>query len=194
MIDNINGLNKQTHSKVSQIYIFNNLAPSQQNISKLKKLNLSQNSGIIFISDENNIENKIFALEHYVDIYLTQPFEIRELNAHITSLYRRIKPEYNLIRQINIKNKVLTTLDNRMLSLSKIDFIILHLLSNQSKTIVTKSAIAKQLDISTPDYHKQINTIMCRLRKKLLNFDEDLVIQTIRETGYTYTGPAILIE
>lgn len=194
-IDWQDDINHQLVSKFSDIYIFINLAPSQQNISKLKKLNLSQNSGIIFISDENNIENKLYALEQCVDIFVSQPLDLVELNAYIHSLYRRIKPvSYNQSRKIKRENRVLVSIDNRMLNLSKIDLIILGLLLNKQNQIVKKTTLAQQLDITSTDYHKQLNTMICRLRKKLLDFDSNLVIQTIRETGYTYVGPTILIE
>ena len=194
-LDNINRLTNQPLSKISHIYIFNNLTPSQQNITKLKNLNLSQNSGIIFISDENNIENRIFALEEYADIFLSRPIELRELNAYIKSLCRRIQPKIQQSsKKINIKQRLLISQDNQILNLSKIDFIILNLLTNKTHAVITKTEIAQELEISSPDYHKQLNTIMCRLRKKLHDFDKELVIQTIRETGYTYYGPQIIFE
>lgn len=50
----------------------------------------STSPGIIIISALNSLENRIEGLEIGADHYLTKPFHLAELNAHLKSINRRI--------------------------------------------------------------------------------------------------------
>jgi len=57
-------------------------------IRAVKAKNLK--SGIIIISARISLENRIEGLNIGADHYLTKPFHLAELNAHIKSINRRI--------------------------------------------------------------------------------------------------------
>ena len=60
----------------------------------IKKRSISL--GIIIISALNSLENRIEGLEIGADNYLTKPFHLAELNAHLKSINRRMALSFRM--------------------------------------------------------------------------------------------------
>lgn len=180
-------------SPFSDIYIFRNIQLTQNNLIILRKLSINFNKGIIFLADAPRHEDKIYAIEQCADIYLCSSVDNFEINAYIKSLYRRLNPIENLYWRFDTNNKTLIN-NNRSLYLTQKEFVVLKLLINTSNSMVSREELAQSLKISDKCYQLQLNTIICRIRSKLSNFDTRIAIQTVRETGYVYKGPKVVIE
>ena len=177
----------------SDIYIFNNTEMTYKKVITIYELSRKFKSGIIVMSDTPKIEDRITALEQFADVYLSSSVDYKDLNAYIKSLYRRLNPIQNFNYKLNESSKILIINDS-ILNLSNLDVVVLRLFINSTNTVISRQEIAKTLDINHKDYQIQLNTIVSRLRNKLISFDTRLLIQTVREKGYVYKGPNIVIE
>ena len=150
-------------------------------------------SGIIIISALNSLDNRIKGLEIGADHYLTKPFHLAELNAHLKSINRRInfKGEnhiiFNEIKILPDEHKAFV--NEKEIILTKKEFeLLLFFLSNQNK-VITKNGLAEYLwgdYMDSADSFDFIYTHIKNLRKKLLKEECTDYIQTVYGVGYKF--------
>lgn len=149
--------------------------------------------GIIMLTARNELDDKLLGLENGADVYLVKPIDRRELIACINSLWRRIQPvTQEACWQLDAARRLLAAPDGKELTLTPQDVKILQSLHIRHSEILSREQIVQALGIdylATPSV--RINMMMSRLRKKLVNFDVALAIQTWRNEGYSYTGPKL---
>lgn len=150
-------------------------------------------SGIIIISALNSLENRIEGLEIGADHYLTKPFHLAELNAHLKSINRRINFKGENIIELN-EIKVLPDehkafINEKEVVLTKKEYeLLLFFLSNQNK-VITKIGLAEYLwgdYMDSADSFDFIYTHIKNLRKKLLKEGCNDYIQTVYGVGYKF--------
>ncbi len=149
--------------------------------------------GIIIISALNSLENRIEGLEIGADHYLTKPFHLAELNAHLKSINRRIS--YNGNNQI-IVNEIRLIPDEHTafvhdleITLTKKEYeLLLFFISNKNK-VITKAGLAEYLwgdYMDLADSYDFIYTHIKNLRQKLLKKGCEDYIKTIYGLGYKF--------
>lgn len=149
--------------------------------------------GIIIISGRNSLENRIEGLEIGADHYLTKPFHLAELNAHLKSINRRINfSGHNEIILNEIKvlpDEHRAFVHNKELKLTKKEYdLLLFFISNKNR-VITKISLAEYLwgdFMDTADSFDFIYTHIKNLRKKLLKLDCEDYIQTVYGVGYKF--------
>jgi len=147
--------------------------------------------GIIIISGRGSLENRIEGLEIGADQYLTKPFHLAELNAHLKSINRRINfGGYNEILANEIKilpDEHRAFVYKNELKLTKKEYeLLLFFLSNKNR-VITKISIAEYLwgdFMDAADSFDFIYTHIKNLRKKLLSLGCEDYIQTVYGVGY----------
>lgn len=149
--------------------------------------------GIIIISGRNSLENRIEGLEIGADHYLTKPFHLAELNAHLKSINRRINFNgqneivVNEIKLLPDERKAFVT--NKELKLTRKEYdLLLFFISNKNR-VITKISLAEYLwgdFMDTADSFDFIYTHIKNLRKKLLKFGCEDYIQTVYGVGYKF--------
>jgi len=160
-------------------------------IKEIKKLKLP--GGIIIISANNSLDDRIQGLETGSDDYLTKPFHLPELNARIKSIIRRrnfngdteitfneirIKPEASLV-YVNDKEVSLTAKEYDLL---------LFFISNKGR-VITKGSIAEHLwgdRADQMDSYDFIYTHIKNMRKKLLEAGCKDYLTTVYGIGYKF--------
>ncbi len=156
---------------------------------KMKSMNL----GIIIISALNSLENKIEGLEIGADHYLTKPFHLAELNAHLKSINRRISYGgnnqiiVNEIRLIPDEHRAFVN-DNEIILTKKEYELLLFFISNRNK-VITKAGLAEYLwgdYMDMADSYDFIYTHIKNLRRKLLKKGCGDYIKTIYGLGYKF--------
>lgn len=156
---------------------------------KMKSINL----GIIIISALNSLENRIEGLEIGADNYLTKPFHLAELNAHLKSINRRISyGGYNQIianeiRLIPDEHRAFVN-DNEIILTKKEYDLLLFFISNRNK-VITKAGLAEYLwgdYMDMADSYDFIYTHIKNLRRKLLKKGCGDYIRTIYGLGYKF--------
>lgn len=160
-------------------------------IRRVKKS--SKSPGIIIISARNSLENRIEGLEIGADNYLTKPFHLAELNAHLKSINRRINFDNNeqlIMNEIKIlPNEHTVFVHNKEVKLTKKEYeLLVFFISNKNK-VITKSGLAEHLwgdymDMS--DSFDFIYTHIKNLRSKLLKEGCTDYIRTVYGVGYKF--------
>jgi DNA-binding response OmpR family regulator len=161
-------------------------------IIKLVKEN-SKSLGIIIISARNSLENRIEGLEIGADNYLTKPFHLAELNAHLKSINRRINFNGNeqiIINEIKLlPNDHTVFVNDKELKLTRKEFeLLVFFISNKNK-VITKSGLAEHLwgdFMDTADSFDFIYTHIKNLRSKLLKEGCADYIKTVYGVGYKF--------
>jgi DNA-binding response OmpR family regulator len=156
-----------------------------------KKRNLI--SGIIIISARISLENRIEGLDIGADHYLTKPFHLAELNAHLKSITRRIhfggenQINFNEIKVVPDEHRAFVK--NKEVLLTRKEYeLLIFFLSNKNR-VITKSGIAEHLwgdYMDTADSFDFIYTHIKNLRHKLVNTGCTDYIKTIYGVGYKF--------
>lgn len=156
-----------------------------------KKRNIA--SGIIIISARISLENRIEGLDIGADHYLTKPFHLAELNAHLKSINRRInfsgnnQISFNEIKVLPDEHRVFVS--DVEIVLTKKEFeLLVFFLSNKNR-VITKAGIAEHLwgdYMDTADSFDFIYTHIKNLRHKLIKSGCPDYIKTIYGIGYKF--------
>jgi DNA-binding response OmpR family regulator len=153
----------------------------------------SNNMGIIIISALNSLENRIEGLEIGADNYLTKPFHLAELNAHLKSINRRISFSGNnqiIVNEIRlIPDEHRAFIHEKEITLTKKEYeLLLFFISNRNK-VVTKAGLAEYLwgdYMDMADSYDFIYTHIKNLRRKMLKEGCNDYIKTIYGLGYKF--------
>jgi DNA-binding response OmpR family regulator len=156
---------------------------------KLKSINI----GIIIISALNSLENRIEGLEIGADNYLTKPFHLAELNAHLKSVNRRISFAGNkqiIVNEIKlIPEEHRAFVHDKEIILTKKEYeLLLFFISNRNK-VITKAGLAEYLwgdYMDMADSYDFIYTHIKNLRRKLIKEGCQDYIKTIYGLGYKF--------
>ncbi len=152
--------------------------------------------GIIMLTARADLDDKLQGLDYGADLYLVKPIDRRELVACIRSLYRRLSPAPGAPAwRLDLGSRLLHASGGRTLELTQQDTQVLAMLAASPGKVSHRAEVVAALGIdylSAPD--NRINTMVFRLRHKLSGFDPLLQIQTWRNVGYSYVGPAIYVD
>lgn len=161
-------------------------------VKEIKKENID--AGIIIISAKNAVGDKVHGLEIGADDYLTKPFYLSELNARIKALYRRKVHQGSkeiVFNEIKIKpEKHEVYVNDRLMTLTKKEFDIIHFFVANKNRLLTKEAIAEHLwgdHIEMVDSFNFIYTHLANLRKKIAELGGKDYIKSIYRVGYKFT-------
>ncbi len=151
------------------------------------------NAGIIIISARISLENRIEGLDVGADHYLTKPFNLAELNAHLKSIQRRLYFDGNTeirLNEIRINpNEHRVFINDQEIELTGKEYdLLLFFVSNKNK-LITKNGLAEHL---WGDYMDTVNSLdfiythIKNLRKKMIKAGCEDYIQTVYGVGYKF--------
>ena len=151
----------------------------------------NKNSGLIFISKEITVEQKVKALNAGADDCLIAPIHPEELKARIHAIIRRKK--FNTRHQIHFANTVIDLDQKQVLvwdtpvSVTPKEYeILLYLIMNQKKT-VSPTMLSEYLWGEASEDKESNNLLIAHiknLRKKLKQAKAELEIKNIYAVGY----------
>ena len=169
--------------------------PDRSGLELIKVLK-SNNSkdGILILSANNSINDKIIGLEIGADDYLTKPFHLSELNARIKSIFRRrnlsgnVEILFNEIK-INTEEKQIY-INDTILNLTRKEYeLLLFFISNKNR-VLTKLSIVEHLwgdNVVMADSLEFVYTHVKNLRKKIIENEGNDYIKTVYGLGYKFT-------
>lgn len=158
-------------------------------LKTLRKNNRS--SGVIIVSANNSLNDKLKGLDLGADDYLTKPFHLAELNSRIKAVLRRGKfggndfISFNEIK-INTKSKSVSVSGNSM-DLTRKEFDLLLFFVTNKGRVLSKEMIAEHLWGDHSDMFDNFDFIYVHinnLRKKLGIAAK--YIKTTYGTGYMF--------
>lgn len=164
---------------------------------KLIKLlkEMKRNDGIIIISANSALDDKLIGLNLGADDYLAKPFHLPELSARLNSVIRRrnfqgsATLEFDELR-INVDDKSVSVYGKPLTLTQKELDLLLFLVTNKNR-IVSKSAINEHLSQDEAGYYRNPDIVyahMKNLKKKLSEAGSKDYIKTIYGVGYKFDG------
>jgi two-component system phosphate regulon response regulator PhoB len=177
--------------------------PGQSGLSLIRRLRAQASTRdlpIIMVTARCGEPDKIMALESGADDYMTKPFSPREMAARVNALLRRRQPRASPhlhgadapVQMAGLRLDPRTqrvTADARELALGRVEFRLLNFLMNHPERVHTRAQLldhvwgsAVYLDERTVDTH------VGRLRSALQPSGFQRRIETVRGSGYRFTG------
>jgi len=146
-----------------------------------------QTTPIMVVSALQSEMDKVMALDHGADDYMTKPFGVLELTSRIQSKLRKQTDDrkWILANLVLDDKKHQLLIDDVFVYLTNKEYAILKLLLKQQKNVVSKEMIFK--DVWETDFIGETRTLdmhIKALREKLQDHHARVTIQTIRGVGY----------
>lgn len=156
----------------------------------LKKEN--KQSGVIIISANNSLSDKLEGLDLGADDYITKPFHLAELNSRIKAVLRRGKyggDEIIVFNEIKIDTKSRTAyINEKSIALTRKEYDLLVFFISNKGRVLSKEMIAEHLwgdDSDLLDNFDFIYVHINNLRKKL-TAEGAKYIKTAYGSGYKF--------
>lgn len=162
-------------------------------ITKIKEL--KSKTGILILSANNSLDDKLDGLELGADDYLTKPFHLAELNARIKSILRRNKFEGDDLLTFN--EIIIDTsskdvrINNILIKLTKKEYELLLFLITNKNRVVTKQSISDHIWGDYVDIYDSFDFIyshLKNLRKKIVEKGGQDYIKTVYGIGYKFSN------
>lgn len=172
------------------IVILDVMMPKLDGISLLPMLRRVTDAPVIVLSAKGEIEDKVEGLTHGADDYLSKPFELSELLAHMEAKLRRPRLEHPSVLHyedlsVDLETHVVERGAKR-LDLSPLEYKLLVTLLRRPKRVFTREELLDlvwggEADVTPAAVERYISY----LRAKVDEGFEQRLIQTVRGAGYT---------
>jgi len=173
------------------------MLPKMNGFDVLRNLRQQSKLPVIMLTARGDDMERIVGLEIGADDYLAKPFNPRELAARLRAILRRSAvPESSTGNEILDVDGVRLSpasraamLDGTELSLTSVEFGLLHELLKEAGKVVKKEDLSETvLERKLSPYDRSLDMHISNLRKKLgPRSDGGERIKTIRSVGYIYT-------
>ncbi|HZJ20223.1 MAG TPA: response regulator transcription factor [Pricia sp.] len=159
-------------------------------LKKLKKE--KKEAGVIIISANNSLDDKLDGLDLGADDYITKPFHLAELNSRIKAVLRRGKyggDDTITFNEIKVDTKSRSAyIDGKVMSLTRKEYdLLVFFMTNQGR-VLSKEIIAEHLWGDNSDLADNFDFIYVHvnnLRKKLTG-EGAKYIKTAYGSGYKF--------
>jgi DNA-binding response OmpR family regulator len=161
----------------------------------LQRLREWLNAPILVLSARDQEPQKIEALDHGADDYLTKPFGVRELVARVRALLRRRRPVIGEHAPAVQAGALLVEparrqarLDDREIELTAHEFDLLYVLASNRGIVFSRDALVQRVwGEETHITVRSVDTLVKRLRRKIENDPADpKFILTVWGSGYKF--------
>lgn len=170
------------------------MLPGLNGIDVLKQIRKESMVPILMLTAKGDDIDRILGLEMGADDYLPKPFNPRELVARLRAILRRHHAHTNAeedTRELQCRSLVMTpgsrrvTIKHQHLELTSTEFSVLKVLVENAGGVVNKEELY-EIALGRPltPYDRSIDMHISHLRKKLSEMDPELIIHTIRGSGY----------
>ena len=151
--------------------------------------------GIIMLTARAEIDDRVLGFEVGADVYMVKPVDFRELHACIKSLLARLTfAEKQEQWRFFESARVLVAPDKATLELTTLEALTFKTMLDSRGSACLRETLHEALGFSGLELNDiRLNTLMSRLRRRLVQFNPELRIVTWRNKGYAYVGPSVLI-
>ena len=161
----------------------------------LERIRENSHIPVICVSAKDSPSSKVQLLKLGADDYVTKPFDNEELLARIEAQLRRQQTFASSVqarqtlgyKEIKLDSEAITaTIRDKVLALTKREFLILEMMMKYPKKVFTKSNIYKH--VWNEEFYGDENTVnvhISNLRHKIKEIDKDTeYIQTVWGIGF----------
>lgn len=152
--------------------------------------------GVIMLTARAEIDDRVLGFVTGADLYMVKPVDFRELHAGIKSLMYRLNRTYQSPKWVfSESSRTLTSPDQRILELTSLEALSFKTMMQSPGAVCERVTLHRVLGFSGLDLNDiRLNTLISRLRRRLIEFDPALRIVTWRNKGYAYVGPPISVR
>ena len=184
---------QQVRRAVPDLILLDWMLPGMSGIDLARRLRAEERTRmvpIIMLTARGAEHDKVLGLEAGADDYITKPFSPRELLARIKAVLRRRVPQAteDIVELAGLQLDPAshrTTADGQPVSLGPTEFRLLHFLLTHAERVHSRGQLLDQVwgdhvfvEERTVDVHIR------RLRAALEASGKDVLIQTVRGSGY----------
>ena len=199
-LDRINDPN----AKEPDLYILDLMLPRVDGLTICRRIRQTRITPIVMLTAKSTELDKVLGLELGADDYLTKPVSLRELQARVSAILRRVEmmasssrtneetdaPIVHDILQIDpLGRKVI--IDGKDVALTAKEFDLMYLLASNPGRVFSRNYLLDRLwGDSYGGFERTVDTHIQRLRRKLgaeSSVDERIV--TLWGVGYKYERP-----
>ena len=173
--------------------------PGEDGFSIASRLREHTNLRIIMLTARQSVDSRVLGRTAGADVYLTKPVELRELEATIHSLYRRIqqgndhdsdaaKPDNRSCWSFDATDWSVISPNGSRVILTTSEYRVVQLLLSKPGEGVTREELGAVLGKKLNGYEdRSIDALIARLRKKIHEAaGEEIPIRTARSVGYVF--------
>jgi len=146
---------------------------------------------VLMLTARDAIDDRVMGLDVGADDYLVKPFALRELQARLRALLRRVGEDGEAVEKLRFADLVLDPVahqvhrGDRLVELSKTEFLLLELFLKHPRQVLTRSTIFE--NVWGYDFGPTSNALgvyIGYLRRKTEEGDETRLLHTVRGIGY----------
>jgi DNA-binding response OmpR family regulator len=178
-------------SKPIDVILLDIMLPRLDGFSVISELRGARNrTPIIIVSARDAMSDIIHGLDLGADDYLTKPFELKILLAHVRALSRRTATHYQ--EELKYQDLILKPASyelkrgERIVSLTRTEYALLEILMRRAGSVAPRSVLIEEgwgldSDVSEANLYVFIRS----LRAKITQPGEQELLQTVRGIGYS---------
>jgi two-component system response regulator MprA len=150
---------------------------------------------VLMLTARDSVDDRVAGLDAGADDYLVKPFALRELQARLRALLRRIEGPSDELRFADLRLEPATRdvwRGGRRLDLSRTEYALLELFLRHPRQVLERSSIFEQ--VWGYDFGATSNVLgvyMGYLRRKTEADGETRLLQTVRGVGYILREEAV---
>lgn len=184
------------HDESIDVILLDLMLPRVDGFTVCRTIRTFSNVPIIMLTAKSEDVDKILGLEYGADDYITKPFNVREVEARIKAILRRVTPEPkgdssktmvsgDITLDYNFRRAMVL---DRIVELTGKEFDLLELfLKNPDKVYTRENLLDILWGIGYPSEERTIDVHMRRLREKIEdNPAEPKYLKTKWGVGYYY--------
>lgn len=184
------------YQKPADLVILDMMLPGINGLTACTILRKLSPVPMIMISKVTNEIDKITALNLGCDDYITKPFSTLEFTSRVNAIFRRIELDhatYNVCQTLKFEDLVIdekkriARIKNKIIKFTPTELsLMIYLIKNSNRAISREELLRKVWKFSSDaiDTRATDDTVK-RLRKKLLLYDSNVSIQTLRGYGFS---------
>jgi DNA-binding response OmpR family regulator len=191
---------EQAGKETFDVIILDIMMPGKDGLAVLRRLREEKNvTPVMLLTARGEVSQRVEGLELGADDYLTKPFAMRELVARVNALSRRFSSERTTtLRVADLRLNLLTrevARAGQKIDLAVREFALLEFLMRYSGRVLSRPSICEQVW----DYHfdtgtNVVDVYINRLRRKIDDFHEVKLLQTVRGVGYILKGSETALD
>jgi DNA-binding response OmpR family regulator len=185
----------QAGKQTFDVIVLDIMMPGKDGLAVLRRLREEKNATpVMLLTARGEVSQRVEGLELGADDYLAKPFAMRELIARVNALSRRSSGErVTILRMADLSMNLLTrevVRAGQKIDLAVREFGLLELLMRYPGRVLSRTSICEQVW----NYHfdtgtNVVDVYINRLRRKIDDFHEVKLLQTVRGVGYILQDP-----
>lgn len=156
------------------LILLDRMLPEMEGLDVLRELRLHHQTPVLILSAKSDEIERVVGLELGADDYISKPFSPKEVMARIKAVLRRSHGLQETLAALHVglleiqPERMSARLEGQELSLSALEFRLLHLLASHPGRVFTRDQLMESLyDSKAQVYDRTIDAHIKNLRKKM---------------------------